>query len=53
VKHKLVALSGLRERLEEMQTYLQLVLAQKIPVNNQIIYNMQVGREKEREGGRE
>lgn len=41
VKHKLVALSGLRERLEEMQTYLQLVLAQKIPVNNQIIYNMQ------------
>ena len=37
-----------------MQAYLQLVLAGKLPVNNQIIYNMQVGKkEGEKEGGME
>lgn len=41
VKHKMTALSGLKERLEEMKTYLANVLAHKLPVNHQIIYNMQ------------
>lgn len=41
VKHKLLALSGLKERLEDMKIYLTNVLAKKLPVNHQIIYNMQ------------
>lgn len=36
VKHKLVALSGLKEKLEEMHLYLQQVLEGKLPVNNQV-----------------
>ncbi|TFJ84018.1 hypothetical protein NSK_005113 [Nannochloropsis salina CCMP1776] len=59
VKQKLVALAGLRDRLQEMHTYLMQVVEGKLPVNNLIVYNMQVGREEEggkeelREGGRE
>ncbi|CBJ30666.1 conserved unknown protein [Ectocarpus siliculosus] len=41
IKHKLSALSGLKSKLEEMQTYLKNVLDGKLPVNNQIVYNMQ------------
>lgn len=41
IKHKVSALSGLREQLLEMKAYLENVLAGKLPVNNQIIYNMQ------------
>jgi 26S proteasome regulatory subunit N8 len=41
IKHKMAALSGLRERLEEVQVYLARVLAGTLPVNNQIVYNLQ------------
>lgn len=41
VKHKMTALSGLQDRLEEMKKYLENVLADKVPVNHQILYNMQ------------
>lgn len=41
VKHKMTALMGLRERLEEMKTYLQNVVNGKLPPNHQIMYNMQ------------
>lgn len=41
VKHKMTALSGLRERLEEMKTYLENVVEGRLPPNHQIIYNMQ------------
>lgn len=36
IKHKLSALSGLKSKLEEMQTYLNNVLDGKLPVNNQV-----------------
>lgn len=36
IKHKLAALSGLKEKLGEMHTYLQQVLEGKLPVNNQV-----------------
>lgn len=36
IKHKLSALSGLKTKLEEMQTYLKNVLDGKLPVNNQV-----------------
>lgn len=36
IKHKLVALSGLKEKLGEMHVYLQQVLDGKLPVNNQV-----------------
>ena len=41
IKHKMTALNGLKEKLGEMKKYLQNVLDGRIPVNNQIIYNMQ------------
>lgn len=41
IKHKTAALSGLKTQLLDMKTYLENVLAEKLPVNNQIIYNMQ------------
>ncbi|KAI9915893.1 hypothetical protein PsorP6_007483 [Peronosclerospora sorghi] len=41
VKHKMTALNGLRERLEEMKTYLENVGAGRLPPNHQIICNMQ------------
>jgi 26S proteasome regulatory subunit N8 len=41
IKHKMAALSGLRERLEEVKLYLARVLAGTLPVNNQIVYNLQ------------
>ncbi|KAI9922220.1 hypothetical protein PsorP6_000225 [Peronosclerospora sorghi] len=41
VKHKMTALNGLRERLEEMKTYLENVVAGRLPPNHQIICNMQ------------
>lgn len=36
IKHKLSALSGLKGRLEEMQSYLRNVLDGNLPVNNQV-----------------
>ncbi len=41
IKHKVTALSGLKERLEEIQKYLILVLEGKIQPSNQIVYNLQ------------
>lgn len=41
VKHKMTALSGLKDRLEDMKQYLENVIADKMPVNHQVIYNMQ------------
>jgi len=41
IKHKTAALSGLKSQLLEMKAYLENVLADKLPVNNQIVYNMQ------------
>lgn len=41
IKHKMTALAGLKERLEEMKVYLANVLGGKLPVNHQIVYNMQ------------
>jgi 26S proteasome regulatory subunit N8 len=41
IKHKLNGLSGLLDRLQEMNEYLVNVLSGRIAVNNQIIYNFQ------------
>ncbi|CAM9092513.1 unnamed protein product [Chrysoparadoxa australica] len=41
IKHTMTTLSGLQDRLEDMKVYLEQVLAGKLTVNNQIIYNMQ------------
>jgi len=41
IKHKTAALSGLKTQLLDMKVYLENVLAEKLPVNNQILYNMQ------------
>jgi len=40
-RHKLQALKGLHDRLRYMATYLEDVLADRLPANNQILYNMQ------------
>lgn len=42
IKHKMVGLSALRSRLAEMKAYLEAVLADKLPANNQILYNCQM-----------
>ncbi len=41
IKHKISALSGLKERLEEIEKYLVLVSEGKIQPSNQIVYNLQ------------
>lgn len=41
IKSKMVALSGLKEKLLEIHAYLLNILDNKLPVNNQIIYNLQ------------
>lgn len=41
VNAKLTSLKGLKKRLEEMHVYLQKVCDGKMPVNHQIIYNIQ------------
>ncbi len=41
IKHKISALSGLKERLEEIEKYLILVLEGKIQPSNQIVYYLQ------------
>mmetsp|Transcript_19877 Transcript_19877/g.32694 ORF Transcript_19877/g.32694 Transcript_19877/m.32694 type:complete len:300 (+) Transcript_19877:50-949(+) len=41
VQHKLTGLNGLKSRLEEMHTYLEKVVSGEMPVNNQVLYNMQ------------
>lgn len=41
IKHKTQALAGLKEQLMEMKAYLENVTSGRLPVNNQIIYNMQ------------
>lgn len=41
IKHKMSALGGLKDRLEEMQSYLQLTLSGELQPSNQIVYNMQ------------
>lgn len=42
VNAKLNALRGLKKRMEEMYTYLDAVCKGEMPVNHQIIYNLQV-----------
>ncbi len=41
LKHKISALSELKERLEEIEKYLVLALEGKIQPSNQIVYNLQ------------
>jgi len=41
IKHKMTGLSSLRTRLAEMKSYLEAVVANKIPANNQVLYNCQ------------
>mmetsp|Transcript_16991 Transcript_16991/g.25120 ORF Transcript_16991/g.25120 Transcript_16991/m.25120 type:complete len:316 (-) Transcript_16991:139-1086(-) len=41
IKHKMEALERLNSRLEEVQTYLKAVQEGKLPVNDQILYNLQ------------
>jgi 26S proteasome regulatory subunit N8 len=41
IKQKVNGLKGLLSRLNEMKAYLDKVVAGKLPVNNQIIYNIQ------------
>lgn len=41
IRAKMTALGGLQGHLEEMGAYLQHVLDGKLPVNNQVIYNIQ------------
>jgi 26S proteasome regulatory subunit N8 len=41
IKHKMTGLTALRARLAEMKAYLEAVLADKLPANNQILYNCQ------------
>ena len=41
IKQKLTGLSGLMDRLTDMSIYIQRVISGQIPVNNQIIGNMQ------------
>lgn len=41
IKHKIEALTALHTRLLEVKQYLQNVLDGRLPVNNQIIYNLQ------------
>jgi len=41
IKSKTAALSGLKAQLLEMKAYLENVLAGKLPVNHQIVYNVQ------------
>jgi hypothetical protein len=43
VAGKLQALQGLRSRLLEIQSYLEAVLEGKLPVNNDIMFYLQVG----------
>lgn len=42
IKHKMTALSSLRDRLADTKHYLEAVLAGDLPVNNQIVYNLQI-----------
>ena len=37
----MTGLTALRSRLAEMKAYLEAVVAEKIPANNQILYNCQ------------
>lgn len=41
IKQKAEGLSGLAPRLHEIRRYLEAVVAGRLPVNNQIIYNLQ------------
>jgi len=41
IKHKMTALTALRAKLAETKTYLQNVLDKKLPVNNNVVYNLQ------------
>ena len=41
IKHKISSLANLRDRLSDTKHYLENVLAGKLPVNNQIVYNLQ------------
>jgi 26S proteasome regulatory subunit N8 len=41
IKQKVAGLNGLVGRLEDIRRYLQNVLDDKVPINNQILYNLQ------------
>jgi hypothetical protein len=42
VTGKLTALKGLDARLKEIRSYLDLVIDEKIPLNHEILYHLQV-----------
>ena len=42
VSGKLVALKGLDARLREIRSYLDLVIDEKLPLNHEILYHLQV-----------
>jgi Maintenance of mitochondrial structure and function len=42
VRRMVTGLHGLKSRLREVQEYLELVLAGKLPVNHDIVYELQV-----------
>jgi 26S proteasome regulatory subunit N8 len=41
IKQKIIGLSGLYEHLAEIHTYLLNVMSSRLPMNNQIVYNLQ------------
>jgi 26S proteasome regulatory subunit N8 len=41
IKQKLFGINNLVKRLDEIKTYLENVLSERLPVNNQILYNLQ------------
>ena len=43
VTGKLTALKGLDARLQEIRSYLDLVIEGKLPLNHEILYHLQVG----------
>lgn len=43
VTGKLTALKGLDGRLQEIRSYLDLVIEGKLPLNHEILYHLQVG----------
>ena len=42
VRHKVQSLKGLKERLDQMKSYLTSVIEKKVPINKSIIYKIQV-----------
>jgi 26S proteasome regulatory subunit N8 len=41
IKHKISGLTGLMRRLQEVRNYLEKAISGRVPINNQIVYNLQ------------